>query len=91
MALDANDIALIRSMEGNMSPYEQFKVGHMQQKSHTSGIGVTGLVLGTVGTALAVGAWIFGPIYGNSKAAQAREAAQAAKEQANILASGTQP
>jgi hypothetical protein len=88
MALETNDLMALKEM--GMSPYEQFKVGNMQQRSHTSGIGVTGLVLGTVGTALAVGAWIFGPIYGNSRANQAREAAQAAKETATLLASGTQ-
>ena len=90
MALEMNDLLALKEMNTNMSPYEQFKVGNMQQRSHTSGIGVTGLVLGTVGTALAVGAWIFAPIYGNSRANQAREAAQAAKEQASILAAGTQ-
>lgn len=85
-----NDLLALKEMNSNMSPYEQFKVGNMQQRSHTSGIGVTGLVLGTVGTALAVGAWIFGPIYGNSKAAQAREAARSAKETASILAANNQ-
>lgn len=85
-----NDLVALKQLENGMSPYEQFKTQNMAAKSHTSGIGVTGLVLGTVGTALAIGAWIFPTMYGNSKAAQAREAAQAAKEQANILASGTQ-
>lgn len=66
-----------------MSPYEQFKVQNMQAKSHTSGIGVAGLVLGTVGTALAVGSWVFSPLYGNAKANQAKEAAISAKEIAN--------
>jgi len=90
MALDMNDLMALKSLEGGMSPYEQFKTQQMATKSHTSGIGVTGLVLGTVGTALAVGAWIFPTMYSNGKAAQAREAAIAAKEQANLLASGTQ-
>ena len=84
MALDANDLALIRSMEGNMTPYEQFKTQHMQSKSQTDGVAITGLVTGVVGTALAVGAWIFGPMYGNAKARQAREAAQSAKDIANV-------
>jgi hypothetical protein len=90
MALEMNDLMALKSLENGMSPYEQFKVGHIQQKSHTSGIGVTGLVLGTVGTALAIGAWIFPTMYGSGKAAQAREAALAAKEQANLLSAGTQ-
>lgn len=75
---------------GVMTPYEQVKVANMQARNHTSGIGVAGLVLGCVGTAAAVGAWIFAPMYGNAKAAQAKEAAIAAKEQASLLATGTQ-
>ena len=73
-----------------LTPYEQYKVGYMQNKSHTSGIGVAGLVLGTVGTAAAVGAWIFGPTYANAKANQAKEAAIAAKEIANVQIGSTQ-
>ena len=75
---------------GGLTPYEQFKIGDLQSRSHTSGIGVAGLVLGTVGTAAAIGAWIFAPLYGNAKASQAREAAYAAKETATILASNNQ-
>ena len=65
--MDSNDLMTIKALSENnaMSPYEQYKVGHMQAKSHTSGIGVAGLVLGTVGTAIGVGAWIFAPMYGN--------------------------
>ena len=86
------DLMALKSMggEGGMTPYEQVKVGYMQNRHHTSGIGVAGLVLGTVGTAAAIGAWIFGPMYGNAKASQAREAAIAAKEQAAILNGNTQ-
>ena len=75
-----NDLMALKSLDSNMSPYEQYMMGYKQQKSHTSGIGVAGLVLGTVGTAAAIGAWIFAPIYGNAKASQAREVAIAAKE-----------
>lgn len=77
--LETNDLAALRSMVG-MTPYEQFKTQHMQAKGHTSGVGIAGLVLGTVGTAVAVGSWIFSPLYGNAKASQAKEAAQSAKE-----------
>lgn len=78
-----NDLMMLKSLGGNeMSPYEQFKTQNMQARSHTSGIGVAGLVLGTVGTAIGVGSWIFGPMYGSAKANQAKEAAIAAKEQA---------
>ena len=74
----------------SLTPYEQYKVGYMQQRHHTSGIGVAGLVLGTVGTAAAVGAWIFGPTYANAKSGQAREAAQAAKELASVQIAASQ-
>ena len=87
------DLMALKSM-GNghdgLTPYEQVKLDHMTAKSHTSGIGVAGLVLGTVGTAAAVGAWIFGPMYGNAKANQAKEVALAAKEQAALLNGSTQ-
>jgi len=90
--MDTNDLMTIKALSesNSMSPYEQYKVGHMQAKSHTSGIGVAGLVLGTVGTAAAIGAWIFGPMYGNAKAGQAKEVAIAAKELANAQIGATQ-
>lgn len=89
MALEMNDLMALKSLGNNgMTPYEQVKLDYMSNKNHTSGVGVTGLVLGTVGTALAIGAWIFPSVYGNAKAAQAREAAQAAKELANAQNQG---
>ena len=91
MALEMNDLMMLRGMDKEgLSPYEQYKVGFMQQKNHTSGIGVAGLVLGTVGTAAAVGAWIFGPMYGNAKANQAKEVAISAKELANVQIAASQ-
>lgn len=91
MALEMNDLMALNSLDKNqMSPYEQYKIGFMQQKNHTSGIGVAGLVLGTVGTAAAVGAWIFGPMYGNAKANQAKEVAISAKELANVQIAASQ-
>ena len=91
MALEMNDLMTLKNM-GSMSPYEQYMIGYKQNKAHTSGTAIAGLVLGTVGTAAAIGAWIFAPIYGNAKANQAREAAYAAKELANaqIVASQRQ-
>ena len=85
MALEMNDLLALKTMDSKdgMTPYEQYMMGYKQQKSHTSGVGITGLVLGTVGTALAIGAWVFAPTYGNAKAAQAREAAQSARDIAN--------
>lgn len=86
-----NDLMALSSLDKNqMSPYEQYKVGYLQQKNHTSGIGVAGLVLGTVGTAAAVGAWIFGPMYGNAKANQAKEVAISAKELTNVQIAASQ-
>lgn len=91
MALEMNDLMMLRGMDKEgLSPYEQVKLDHMTAKSHTSGIGVAGLVLGTVGTAAAVGAWIFGPMYGNAKANQAKEVAIAAKEIATLQNGATQ-
>lgn len=59
------------------SPYEQYMMGYKQQKSHTSGVGIAGLVLGTVGTAAAIGAWVFGPTYANAKSNGLRDLANA--------------
>ena len=85
MALEMNDLMMLRGMDKEgLSPFEQVKVGYMQSKHHTSGTAIAGLVLGTVGTAAAIGSWIFGPMYGNAKAGQAKEAAIAAKEIANV-------
>ena len=68
----------------------KFAVDVRKEKNHTSGIGVAGLVLGTVGTAVGVGAWLFGGMYGNAKANQAKEVALAAKEIATLQNGATQ-
>ena len=88
--MEAKDLMELKALNGGLSPYEQYKVGYMQQRSHTSGIGVAGLVLGTVGTAAAVGAWIFAPLYGSAKANQAKEAALAARDLANVQIAASQ-
>lgn len=93
MALEMNDLLALKTMDsrdGQMTPYEQYMVGYKQQKSHTSGVGIAGLVLGTVGAAAAVGAWIFAPTYANAKANQAREVALAAKDIANVQIAASQ-
>ena len=84
--MEINDLMTLKALEKDnaMTPYEQYMVGYKQQKAHTSGVGIAGLVLGTVGTAAAIGAWVFGPTYANAKSNQAREAAIAAKEIANV-------
>ena len=91
MALEMNDLMMLRGMDKEgLSPYEQYKVGHMQAKSHTGGVAVTGLVTGIVGTVAGVTAWIFGSAYANAKANQAKEAAQSAKELANVQIAASQ-
>lgn len=91
MALEMNDLMALKSLgEGGLSPYEQIKLDHMQTKSHTGGVAIAGLTVASVAAVAGITAWIFGPMYGNAKAQQAREVAVAAKEQANLLANGTQ-
>ena len=80
MALEMNDLMALKSLENGMSPYEQIKTQHMQAKSHTGGVAIAGLTVGVVGAVAGITAWIFGPMYGNAKANQAKEAALAAKE-----------
>ena len=90
--MEMNDIMTLKALENNdkMTPFEQYMVGYKQQKSHVSGTAIAGLVLGTVGTAAAVGAWIFGPTYASAKSNQAKEAAIAAKEIANVQIAASQ-
>lgn len=83
-----NDLMMLRGMDKEgLSPYEQYKVGFMQAKK-PSGVAIAGLTVASVGAAAAIGAWIFGPLYGNAKAGQAKEAAIAAKELANAQNQG---
>ena len=51
---------------GGLSPYESFKISSIASK-RPSGAAVAGLVLGSVGTAAAIGAWVFGPVIANSR------------------------
>lgn len=85
MALDVNDLMVLKGMDSKegLTPYEQFDVARHQAKK-PSGVAIAGLTVASVGAAAAIGAWIFGPLYGNAKAGQAKEAAQAAKEQAAL-------
>lgn len=81
MALDVNDLAMLKGMDqkSGLTAYEQFDVARQQAKK-PSGVAIAGLTVASVGAAAAIGAWIFGPLYGNAKAGQAKEAAQSAKE-----------
>ena len=58
---------------GTLTAYEQFMMAQKSSRHHTSGTAIAGLVLGTVGTAAAIGAWIFAPIYANSRAKSAEQ------------------
>lgn len=82
MALDVNDLALLKSMNGGseLTPYESVKLDHMAAKGHTSGIAVAGLTVGVVGAVAGVTAWIFGGMQASAKGKEAKEAAQSAKE-----------
>lgn len=63
-------------MMRGLSPYETFMISEKQGK-RTNGVGITGLVLGSVGAAAAIGAWIFAPIFANAKANAAKDIAAA--------------
>lgn len=84
MALDINDLAMLKGMDSKegMTPYEQFEQARQQAKK-PSGVAIAGLTVASVGAAAAIGAWIFGPLYGSAKAGQAKETAQSTKELAN--------
>ena len=77
-------------MENAMSPYEQFMVAEKTSRHRASGTAITGLVLGSIGTALGIGAWVFAPIFANArvKAAEAQNAGTAAilNQVASLLA-----
>lgn len=88
MALDVNDLALLKGMDSKeMTPYEAYMVAHKESKK-PSGVAITGLVLG--GAAVVIGAtgWIFSGMQANAKGKEAKEAAQAAKELAMAYYTG---
>ena len=70
------DSEMMMHQWGGLTPYESFKVGEMQSR-RPSGTAVAGLVLGTVGAAVGIGAWIFAPIFSNAKANGVRDLANA--------------
>lgn len=59
-----------------LSPYETFMMNEKTSR-RPSGTAVAGLVLGTVGAALGIGAWVFAPIFSNAKANGIRDLANA--------------
>ena len=71
----AND-EMMMSHGWGLSPYETFMMNEKTSR-HPSNTAVAGLVLGTVGAALGVGAWVFAPIFSNAKANGIRDLANA--------------
>ena len=58
------------------SPYESWKVSELSAR-RPNGTAITGVVLGSVGLAAALGAWVFGPVFSNAKANGIRDLANA--------------
>ena len=87
-----NDLMMLRGMDSKegLSPYEQVKLDHMTAKNHTGGVAVAGLVTGVAGVTIAATAWLFGGMYSNAKAKEAKETAIAAKEIATLQNGATQ-
>ena len=56
MALESNDLALLHGM--GFSPYEQVKIGYMQNKK-ASGTAVAGLAVGIGAGVAAIGGWLW--------------------------------
>lgn len=70
------DSEMMNRAWGGLSPFESFLMSEKTSKK-ASGTAIAGLVLGSVGAAAAIGAWIFGPIIANSKANGVRDLANA--------------
>lgn len=70
--MELKDLMELRSLEGNgFSPYEQVKVGYMQNRNHTSGLGIAGLCVGIGASVLAIG----GAAWAGSRAQNAKDVA----------------
>jgi len=61
---DSNEM-MMRSYSG-LTPYESFMISEKSSK-RASGTAIAGLTLGTVGAALGIGAWIFGPVMSSQR------------------------
>ena len=73
MALEMNDLMMLKGMgNDNLSPYEQFKIGHMQSK-RASGTAIAGLTIGVGAAVLAIGAGA----WAGSRAQNAKDVAAA--------------
>ena len=70
--MEMNDYLSMKALEnGNMTPYEQFKVQNMNVRNHTSGLGIAGLTVGVGAAVLAVG----GAAWAASRAQNAKDVA----------------
>ena len=56
MALESNDIAMLHDM--GFSPYEQVKIGYMQNK-RAGGTAIAGLAVGIGASVAAIGGWLW--------------------------------
>jgi len=63
-------------MHGGFTPFESYMIADKSSR-RPSGTAVAGLVLGTVGAALGIGAWVFAPIFSNAKANGIKDLANA--------------
>ena len=61
---------------GGLSPYENMKLNEISSR-RANGSTVTALVLGSVGLAAGLGAWVFGPVIANQRANGLRDLANA--------------
>lgn len=71
-------------MNHGMTPYESYMMAHKEGK-RANGVGITGLVLGSVGLLAAVTGWI----YAGSQAKKAQEVATAQNNGTNALLNQT--
>ena len=67
---------MMSHMWGGLSPYENVKLNEIASR-RPNGAAVTGIVLGSVGLAAGIGAWIFAPIFANAKSNGVRDLAAA--------------
>ena len=67
---------MAEDMHMGLTPFESFIVSEKSSR-RPSGTAVTGVVLGSIGAALGIGAWIFAPIFSNAKANGIRDLANA--------------
>ena len=70
--MEMKDFLEMKALEnGGFSPYEQVKVGFMQNRNHSSGLGVAGLAIGVGAAVLAIG----GAAWAGSRAQNAKDVA----------------